>query len=41
MLASLIETCKLTQIESHNYLTGVLKAIVNRHKQKEIEQLLP
>lgn len=40
MLASLIETCKLNKIEPHSYLTGVLTAIVNRHKQKHIEQLL-
>lgn len=41
MLASLIETCKLNQIEPHSYLSGVLTAIVNGHKQKDIEQLLP
>jgi hypothetical protein len=39
--ASLIETCKLNQIEPHSYLTGVLTAIVNGHKQKDIDQLLP
>lgn len=27
--------------EPHSYLTGVLTAIVNGHKQKDIEQLLP
>ncbi len=41
MLASLIETCKLNQVEPHSYLTGVLTAIVNGHRQKDIEQLLP
>ena len=41
MLASLIETCKLSQTEPHSYLTGVLTAIVNGHKQKDIDQLLP
>jgi hypothetical protein len=41
MLASLIETCKLNRIEPHSYLTYVLTAIVNGHKQKDIEQLLP
>ena len=41
MLASLIETCKLNLVEPHCYLTGVLTAIVNGHKQKDIEQLLP
>jgi len=41
MLASLIETCKLNQVEPHSYLTGVLTAIVNGHKQKHINNLLP
>jgi len=41
MLASLIETCKLNGVEPHSYLTSVLSAIVNGHKQKHIEQLLP
>ena len=41
MLASLIETCKLNQVEPHAYLTGVLSAIVNGHKQKDIDQRLP
>lgn len=41
MLAPLIETCKLNKIEPHSYLTGVLTAIVNCYKQKDIDQLLP
>jgi len=41
MLASLIETCKLNQIEPHSYLTSVLTAIVSGHEQKDIDQLLP
>jgi hypothetical protein len=41
MLASLIETCKLNRIEPHNYLTGILTAILNGHKQKDIDHLLP
>ena len=41
MLASLIETCKQNQVEPHGYLTDVLTAIVNGHKQKDIKQLLP
>ena len=41
MLASLIETCKLNGVEPHSYLTGILTAIVNGHKQKDIDQLLP
>ena len=41
MLALLIETCKLNLVEPHCYLTDVLTAVVNGHKQKDIEQLLP
>ena len=41
MFASLIETCKINKVEPHSYLTGVLTAIVNGHKQKDIDQLLP
>jgi transposase len=41
MLASLIETCKLNKIEPHSYITGVITAIVNGHRQKDICQLLP
>lgn len=41
MLASLIETCKLNNVEPHGYLTGVPKAIVNGHRQGHIDQLLP
>lgn len=41
VIASLIETCKLNKVEPHSYLTGVLSAIGNGHKQKEIDQLLP
>jgi len=41
VLASLIETCKLNGIEPHNYLTGVLTAIVNGHRQSDIDALLP
>ncbi len=41
MLASLIETCKLNKVEPHSYIAGVLTAIVNGHKQKHIDQLLP
>ena len=41
MLASLIETCKINKVEPHSYMTGVLTAIVNGHKQKHIDQLLP
>lgn len=41
IIASLIETAKLNDIEPHAYLTETLKAIVNGHKQRNIEQLLP
>lgn len=41
VLASLIETCKLNGIEPHGYLTGVLTAIVNGHRQSQISGLLP
>ncbi len=41
VIASLIETCKLNNIEPHAYLTATLRAIVNGHKQNKIEQLLP
>ena len=41
MLASLIETCKLNGVEPHSFITRILSAIVNGHKQKDIQQLLP
>ena len=41
MLASIIETCKLNKVEPHAYLAGVLIAIAQGHKQKDINRLLP
>lgn len=41
VIASLIETCKLNETEPHAYLTKTLAAIVNGHKQANINQLLP
>ena len=41
VIASLIETCKLNAIEPHAWLTGTLEAIVNGHKQSQIDELLP
>lgn len=41
MLASIIETYKLSKVEPCAYLTGVLIAIARGHKQKSIAQLLP
>ena len=40
MLVSIIETCKLNNIEPHAYLTDALTAIAQGHKQRDIEQLL-
>jgi transposase len=41
MFESIIETCKLNKVEPHAYLTGVLSAIAQGHKQRDIQQLLP
>ncbi len=41
MLASLIETCKLNAVEPHGYISGILTATINGHKQSDIEALLP
>lgn len=41
VIASLIETCKLNGIEPHGYLSGVLTAIAEGHKQTHINELLP
>lgn len=41
MIASLIETCKLNQVESHAYLTGVLQRLVASHLQSRIDDLMP
>ena len=40
-IASLVETCKLNAVEPHAYLTQTLQAIVNGHKQSQIDDLLP
>jgi transposase len=40
-VASLIETCKLNAIDPLAYLTDVLTRIVNGHRNKDIDQLLP
>ncbi|TCP73960.1 transposase IS66-like protein [Rhizobium sp. PP-CC-2G-626] len=40
-IASLIETCKLNAVDPFAYLTSTLTAIVNGHKQNQIEALLP
>ena len=41
MIASLIETCKLNRIDPQAWLTDTLTAIVNGHKQSQIDDLLP
>ena len=41
VIASLIETCKLNGIEPHAYLSAVLTAIAEGHKQTDINELLP
>ena len=40
-VASLIETCKLNAVDPLPYLSGTLTAIVNGHKQSQIDELLP
>ena len=41
VIASLIETCKLNGVDPHAYLANTLTAIVNGHKQSQINDLLP
>jgi hypothetical protein len=40
-IASLVETCKLNAVDPHAWLTDTLTAIVNGHKQSDIDALLP
>ena len=40
-IASLIETCKLNNVDPLAYLTDVLTRIVNGHPNSGIDQLLP
>ena len=41
IIASLIETCKLNDIDPLGYLTDVLIRIVNGHPNRDIDGLLP
>ena len=41
IIASLIETCKLNDVDPLAYLTDVLTRIVNGHPTNAIDQLLP
>jgi transposase len=40
-IASLIETCKLNDVDPLRYLTDILARIVNGHPNSAIDQLLP
>jgi transposase len=41
VVASLIETCKLSRVEPQAYLTDVITKIVNGHPNSQIDDLLP
>lgn len=41
IIASLIETCKLNDIDPQGYLTDVIARIVNGHPNSQIDELLP
>ncbi|MHB8287441.1 MAG: transposase domain-containing protein, partial [Caulobacteraceae bacterium] len=41
ILASLIATCKINDVEPQAYLTDVLTKLVNRHLQSRLNELLP
>ncbi len=41
IIASLIETCKLNDVDPLAYLTDVLTRIINGHPNSEIDQLIP
>ncbi len=41
IVASIIETCKLNNVNTQAYLTDVLTRIVNGHPQKRIDELMP
>lgn len=41
VIASLIETCKLNAVDPHAYLADTLTAIVDGHKQSQLNDLLP
>ena len=41
VIASLIETCKLCNVEPRNYLADVITKIVNGHPNSHIDDLLP
>ena len=41
VIASLIETCKLLDVEPHGYLADVITRIVNGHPQSRLDELMP
>ena len=41
VIASLIETCKLTDVEPHAYLAKTITKIVNGHPNSSLDELLP
>ena len=41
VIASLIETCKLNNVDPQAYLTDVITRIVNNHPSSRIDELLP
>ena len=41
VIASLIETCKMNGVDPHTWLASTLTAIVQGHKQSQIDDLLP
>jgi transposase len=41
VIASLIETCKLNDIEPHAYLAATITKIVNGHPNSRLDELLP
>jgi transposase len=40
-IASLIETCKINDVNPLDYVTDVITRIVNAHPNSDIDQLLP
>ena len=41
VIASLIETCKMNGVDPHAWLSATLTAIVQGHKQSQIDDLIP
>src|ERR1700689_4101914 len=41
IIASLVETCKLAQVDPYPYLSEIITKIVNGHPQSRLDELLP